>query len=88
MWARFPTGAGPGKKILYAGLKTNMLSDGIRLKATQTQTTQQSVFCLKDDEQVLLNRLFIESESAVQSILWIDTNTVLFTVYILTYNFS
>ena len=84
MWARFPTGAGPGKKILYAGLKTNMLSDGIRLKATQTQTTQQSVFCLKDDEQVLLNRLFIESESAVQSILWIDTNTVLFTVYILT----
>ena len=84
MWARFPTGAGLGKKILYAGLKTNMLSDGIRLKATQTQTTQQSVFCLKDDEQVLLNRLFIESESAVQSILWIDTNTVLFTVYILT----
>ena len=84
MWARFPTGAGPGKKILYAGLKTNMLSDGIRLKATQTQTTQQSVFCLKDDERVLLNRLFIESESAVQSILWIDTNTALFTVYILT----
>jgi hypothetical protein len=65
-----------------------MLSDGIRLKATQTQTMQQSVFCLKNDEQVLLDRLFIESESAVQSILWIDTNTVLFTVYILTLHFS
>ena len=65
-----------------------MLFDGIRLKATRTQTTQQSVFCLKNDEQVLLDRLFIESESAVQSILWIDTNTVLFTVYILTLHFS